>query len=538
MKKFAELFTELDQTTKTNAKIDALANYFSASDAADALWAVALLTGKKPKRTVKTSELKLWSMELAGVSEWLFEESYHVVGDLAETITLLLPASETQTDYSLSGMMALLKTLDTKTEDQRKNIIQEIWMQLSTTERFVFNKLITGSFRVGVSQQLVIKALAKNYKLVESNVAHRLMGKWVPETSTLENLLFNTDSEEDLSKPYPFYLAYQLDVPLETLGNISDWQIEYKYDGIRGQIIVRLGELFVWSRGEELMTDKFPEFEMLKEALPDGTVIDGEILPFSGDEPMPFHIMQTRIGRKNLSKKNLADAPLAMMCYDLLEYKGTDVRPLPMSERRKMLENLIKEVREKNPASAAVLKISPVFACQTAEEMIVLRGASRERMCEGLMLKHKDSLYEAGRRRGKWWKWKIDPLSVDGVLIYAQRGHGRRADLYTDYTFAVWSGDELVPFTKAYSGLTDKELVEVDSWIKKNTKEKFGPVRSVTPELVFEIAFEGINPSPRHKSGVALRFPRILRWRKDKSIKDANHKEDLLDLIQQLSKPA
>ena len=538
MKKFAELFTELDQTTKTNAKIDALAAYFAAADTADALWAAALLTGKKPKRTVKTSELKFWSMELAGVNEWLFEESYHVVGDLAETITLLLPTVETQTDYSLSGMMALLKTLDTKTEQQRKNIIQEIWMQLSTAERFVFNKLITGSFRVGVSQQLVIKALAKNYKLVESNVAHRLMGNWVPETSTLENLLFNTDTEEDLSKPYPFYLAYQLDVPTETLGNITDWQIEYKYDGIRGQIIVRRGELFVWSRGEELMTDKFPEFEILKEILPDGTVIDGEILPFNGDEPMPFHVMQTRIGRKNLSKKSLADAPLAMMCYDLLEYKGTDIRPLSLSERRAMLEKLLEEGKEKSPAAYAVLKLSPVFACTTEQEMVSLRLASRERMCEGLMLKHKDSLYESGRRRGKWWKWKIDPLSVDGVLIYAQRGHGRRADLYTDYTFAVWSGDELVPFTKAYSGLTDKELVEVDSWVKKNTKEKFGPVRSVTPELVFEIAFEGINPSPRHKSGVALRFPRILRWRRDKSISEANHKEDLLDLIQQLSKPA
>ena len=538
MKKFAELFTELDQTTKTNAKIDALANYFAVSDAADALWAVALLTGKRPKRTVKTSELKIWSMELSGIHEWLFEESYHVVGDLAETITLLLPASETQTDYSLSGMMLLLKTLDTKTEEQRKHIIQEIWMQLSTTERFVFNKLITGSFRVGVSQQLVIKALSKNYKLVESNVAHRLMGNWSPEHTTLENLLLANDTEEDLSKPYPFYLAYQLDVPMETLGNIADWQIEYKYDGIRGQIIVRGGELFVWSRGEELMTDKFPEFETLKEILPDGTVIDGEILPFNGDEPMPFHVMQTRIGRKNLSKKSLADAPLAMMCYDLLEHKGEDVRMLPMSERRALLEKLIAEVRIKNPAAAAVLKLSPVFVCNTAEEMIALREASRDRMCEGLMLKHKDSLYEAGRRRGKWWKWKIDPLTVDGVLLYAQRGHGRRADLYTDYTFAVWSGEELVPFTKAYSGLTDKELVEVDSWIKKNTKEKFGPVRSVTPELVFEIAFEGINPSSRHKSGVALRFPRILRWRKDKSIKDANHKEDLLELIQQLSKPA
>ena len=538
MKKFAELFTVLDQTTKTNAKIDALANYYTVSEAADALWTTALLTGRKPKRTVKTSELKLWAMELSGVSDWLFEESYHVVGDLAETITLLLPPSESQTEYSLSGIMALLKTLDKESETNRKNIIQEIWMQLSTAERFVFNKLITGSFRVGVSQQLVIKALAKQYNLIDSNVAHRLMGNWIPETSTLQHLLFNPDIQEDLSKPYPFYLAYQLDVPIVSLNNIEDWQVEYKYDGIRGQIIVRKDELFVWSRGEELMTDKFPEFEVLKHTLPDGTVIDGEILPFNGDEPMPFHIMQTRIGRKNLSKKSLADAPLCMMCYDLLEYKGQDIRPLPLSERRKYLKQLITELNLKYPSAAAVLKLSPVFDCQTEQQLIDLRLVSRDKMCEGLMLKHKDSLYESGRRRGKWWKWKIDPLTVDGVLIYAQRGHGRRADLYTDYTFAVWHDEELVPFTKAYSGLTDKELVEVDAWVKKHTKEKFGPVRSVTPELVFEIAFEGINPSPRHKSGVALRFPRILRWRKDKKIQDANHKEDLLNLIQQLSRPA
>lgn len=537
MKKFADLFSDLDQTTKTNAKVDALVEYFNTANVGDAIWAVALLTGRKPKRTVKTAELKTWAIELSGVSEWIFEESYHVVGDLAETITLLLPKSESFTEYGLSAMMALLKSLSTKTEEERKHIIQEIWMQLTTEERFVFNKLITGSFRVGVSQQLVIKALAKNFSLAESSVAYQLMGNWTAEDTSLQHLLFNTSIEEDTSKPYPFYLAYQLDMPLETLGDIRDWQIEYKFDGIRGQIIVRKNELFVWSRGEELMTDKFPEFEILKQALPDGTVIDGEILPFDGEEPMPFHIMQTRIGRKNLSKKSLADAPLAMMCYDLLEHEGVDIRALPMFERREKLEDLLTQIAETNPEAKKVLKLSKVFPCTEAEEMVQLRNVSRDQLCEGLMLKNKDSLYESGRRKGKWWKWKIDPLTVDGVLLYAQKGHGRRADLYTDYTFAVWNGEELVPFTKAYSGLTDKELVEVDRWIKKNTLEKFGPVRSVTPGLVFEIAFEGINPSPRHKSGVALRFPRIARWRKDKTIQDANTKQDLLDLIQQLSKP-
>lgn len=537
MKRFAELFTQLDQTTKTNQKVEALVTYFQQAPPQDIVWAIALLADRKPKRTVKSGELRAWSAELSGLPDWIYEESYHVVGDLAETITLVLPKANDLVEHSLTETILLLKSLATFTDAQRKETVQQLWMEMDTPERFVFNKLITGSFRVGVSQQLVIKALAKNYNINENVVAHRLMGDWDPQHITLEKLFLEEGAGDDISKPYPFYLAYQLDVSLDDLGNLEEWLIERKYDGIRGQLIVRNQELFVWSRGEELMTDKFPEFEPLRSWLPDGTVIDGEVLPFKNDSPLPFHIMQTRIGRKNLTKKAQVDAPLAMMCYDLLEYEGMDLRSLSMQTRRGKLEELLKILHQKHPDTRKILRLSPAFPCKTQEELIALRLQSREYQCEGLILKHKESPYETGRRRGKWWKWKIDPLTVDGVLLYAQRGHGRRADLYTDYTFAVWDGDELVPFAKAYSGLTDKELLQVDAWIKRHTLEKFGPVRSVTPELVFEIAFEGINASPRHKSGVALRFPRILRWRTDKGIRDANTKQDLLQLIDQLNTP-
>lgn len=525
MKTFTELYTELDQTTKTNEKVNAMVKYFAHTNAKDAIWAVALLTGRRPKRPIRTSDMKTWATELAAVPFWLFEDSYDVVGDLAETISLLIPVIEKESRISLSDVMNEIIFIQTKTEEEKKQWLLSFWNNFSKDELFVFNKLITGSFRVGVSQQLVFKALAKVYDTDDKVIAHKLMGSWLPQTTDLKELLSEDTSSYDDSKPYPFYLAYQLDVTFADLGNICDWQIERKYDGIRGQIIVRNNSIHIWSRGEELMTDKFIEFNSLKDILPNGTVLDGEILPFKDNKIMSFNDMQKRIGRKNVSKKTLTDVPLCMMCYDLLEFNGKDIRRLPLKERRKLLEELI------NNLDTDLLKLSPVLECDNWENLNALRNESKLLGCEGLMLKHKESIYETGRRRGKWWKWKVDPYTVDAVLIYAQSGHGRRANLYTDYTFAIWDKDELVPFTKAYSGLTDKELIEVDNWIKRNTIEKFGPVRSVKAELVFEIAFEGINASPRHKSGIALRFPRILRWRKDKKKEEINTKEDLLQLL-------
>ncbi|MBC7425775.1 MAG: ATP-dependent DNA ligase [Bacteroidia bacterium] len=525
---FTRLFNTIDETTKTNAKVAALADYFSQASDEDAIWCVALLTGRRPRRTVKSGDLREWTIELSGLPPWLFVESYQTVGDLAETISLVIPTNKESVSYKLHEVIGDVLLMDYESEEHKKAVILNYWHTLDKNQCFVFNKLITGAFRFGVSQQLVIKALAKHYDLDDKVVAHRLSGNWKPEKTKLKDLLFSENVNDDFSKPYPFYLAYQLDTVPEELGDLNDWQIERKFDGIRGQIIVRNSEVFVWSRGEDLVTEKFPEFGRLPSLLPNGTVLDGEILPYKDNMLLPFHIMQTRIGRKILSKKFLDDAPLVMVCYDLLEYEGNDIRSLSMRERRSHLEKLISSLDQ---GEKPVLLLSETLECKDWTEVAEQRLQARDLQCEGLMLKHKDSVYETGRRRGNWWKWKTDALTTDGVLIYAQKGHGRRADLYTDYTFAVWDNGILVPFTKAYSGLTDKELVEVDKWIKAHTKEKFGPVRSVTPQLVFEIAFEGINPSPRHKSGIALRFPRISRWRKDKPMEEANTKQDLLDLI-------
>jgi DNA ligase-1 len=532
MKAFTDLYTAIDETTKTNAKIDALVEYFRSVSEEDSLWCVALFTSRRPKRAVKTTDLKLWTMELAGVPGWLFEECYQTVGDLAETISLLIPSGDKPSSISLSELMQELLALSAKTDEEKKNFILSYWLTLSKEELFIFNKFITGGFRVGVSQQLVFKALAKAFDVNENVVAHRLIGNWLPQHTSLKDLMSEQATIADDSKPYPFYLSYQLDVEPAELGSIAEWQVERKFDGIRGQIILRNGEIYVWSRGEELVTDKFPEFIRLKEQLADGIVLDGEILPVKNGVILSFAEMQKRIGRKNLSKKILNDLPLAMMCYDLLEYEGRDLRNETLVTRRQLLEDIVNDYTRKETGAHKLLHLSETLPASDWTELDQLRQESKEKSCEGLMLKKLDSVYETGRKRGKWWKWKVDPYTIDAVMIYAQRGHGRRANLYTDFTFAVWDGDTLVPFTKAYSGLTDKELVEVDRWIKKNTIDKFGPVRSVNAELVFEIAFEGIALSARHKSGVALRFPRIARWRKDKPKEEANTRQDLLNLLQ------
>jgi DNA ligase-1 len=371
------------------------------------------------------------------------------------------------------------------------------------------------------------RALAKSTEIDENILAHRLMGNWSAAETTFEELVILASESENSAKPYPFYLAYALDVAFDKLGEVSDWQVERKWDGIRGQIIVREDAVFVWSRGEELVTDKFPEFVPLAEILPNGTVIDGEIICIDEDSILSFNVLQQRIGRKNITKKILTEAPIKMIAYDLLEYKGEDIRKYTLSARRDLLENVITE----NDTNG-ILKISKILKTETWEYCAAERAKSRENMSEGLMLKRRDSTYKSGRKKGDWWKWKVDPLTIDAVMIYAQRGHGRRTNLYTDYTFAVWNGEALVTFAKAYSGLTDIEFKEVTQFVRKNTVETFGPVRSVKPSLVFELAFEGINKSSRHKSGVALRFPRIKRWRKDKPAAEANTLQDLHDLLE------
>ena len=491
---------------------------------------IALFSGRRPKRVVNSTQLLTWCIEVTGLPPWLFDESYHTVGDLGETIALLMPdpsAEEHAQKQKASLSHFLEKFLELEKQDEliRKKYIQECWRFMNQNERFVFNKLITGGFRIGVSQKIMVNALAKTVDISPSVIAHRISGNWDPVTTGFHELLTDEAASIDHSKPYPFYLSYAFEDELVKLGEPDQWQAEWKWDGIRGQLIKRNNELFVWSRGEELMTDKFPEYHMLKDLLPNGLVLDGEIIPSRNGQPLPFYLLQTRIGRKNVTKKQLQEAPICFYAYDLLEYNGEDWRTRPLTERRAMLENIVQSI------SLAVIALSPIIVYSTWEELSNLRLTARDNNSEGVMLKRKTSTYQVGRKRGDWWKWKVAPLTIDAVMIYAQKGHGKRSNLYTDYTFAVKDEDKLLAFTKAYSGLTDKEIAQVDSFVKRNSLEKFGPVRTVKPELVFEIAFEGIAASSRHKSGVALRFPRILRWRTDKKPDEINTIHDLKEML-------
>lgn len=525
MKDFAALFTRIDETTKTTVKTAALAEYFQSASAEDKLWTIALFTGRRPKRTITATRLREWAAERAGLPDWLFEDSYSIVGDLAETIALVLPEPQATSDESLTHWIVYIKTLSALDDDARKSGILRAWDSLPATERFLFTKLLTGGFRIGVSAKLITRALAQATGQPEPELTHKLMGNWTPETTSWDSLIEADDPTADLSRPYPFYLAYQLE-DLDALGPPADWNAERKWDGIRGQLIIRGGDHHLWSRGEDLMTDRFPELAQLKDYLPDGTVIDGEVLAFANDKPLSFNALQKRIGRKTVPKKLLKEAPVILMGYDLLEDGGTDIRNKPLRDRRARLAELIDAVPKDAP-----IRLSPAVPFATWDDLATARAQSRDLGAEGLMLKRFDSPYLSGRKKGDWWKWKIDPLTIDAVMIYAQSGSGRRANLFTDYTFAVRDGNELIPFTKAYSGLTDAEFRQITAWVRCNTLQRFGPVRQVPPEHVFEIAFEGIQASPRHKSGVALRFPRMLRWRKDKPVDEANTLDDLKEML-------
>ena len=530
MKRFAALFAALDGTTSVNARVAALAAYFREAPDADRLWTIALLSGRRPKRSVNATELRDWAAEAAGLPIWLFEDAYAVTGDLAETIALVLPDPAKTGEATLADLIGRIRALGGRDASTRRAAILEAWDSLGGAERFLFNKLITGGFRMGVSQTLMTRALSQATGIAEADLAHRLMGDWTPERTNFAALVLTNDPGADLSRPYPFYLAYQLEDAPAALGPPGDLLAEWKWDGIRGQLILRGGAHHLWSRGEELMTDRFPELARLIDFLPQGTVIDGEVLAWdhgaTGGRPLPFADLQKRIGRKTVPRKLLAEAPVILMAYDLLEAEGRDFRAAPLADRRARLEAMALSVPDDAP-----LRLSPEAAFTDWAALAGVRAAARDTGAEGLMLKRRSSAYGAGRRKGDWWKWKVDPMTVDAVMIYAQAGHGRRANLFTDYTFAVRDGDALVPFTKAYSGLTDSEFAEITDWVRRNTIDRWGPVRSVPPELVFEIAFEGIQASTRHKSGIALRFPRMVRWRRDKPAGEIDTIESLRALL-------
>ncbi len=539
MREFARLYTELDETTATNRKLEALQNYFGSAAPENAAWAVYFLAGGKPRQAVPSKLLRQFAIEYAQLDEWLFDESYNAVGDLAETIAHILPPPTKRSDVGLAEwMQERIGPLRGADPAAIRSALFGFWDELDWRERFLLVKLIGGGFRVGVSKLLVTRALSALSSIDSKLIAQRLMG-WtdgsVRPTAAgfLQLIAEQSDDEHKLrgGQPYPFFLAHQLQGEPAALGELTDWQVEWKYDGIRAQLVRRGGQNYLWSRGEDLITERFPELAALP--LPEGTVVDGEVLIWTDtDTPAPFADLQKRIGRKTISAKMLGELPAVLVCYDLLEEEGVDLRTLPQHERRVLLEALVKTT------ARAQLKISPLIHAASWQALEAIRTESRARGVEGMMVKAMSAQYGVGRTKnvGTWWKWKVEPYSIDAVLIYAQAGHGRRASLYTDYTFAVWDADEagerkLVPFAKAYSGLTDAEIAVVDNAIRKTTIEKFGPVRSVKPTMVFEIGFEGIQLSTRHKAGIAVRFPRILRKREDKTIDDADTLDTLKGLL-------
>ncbi|HUP97906.1 MAG TPA: ATP-dependent DNA ligase [Usitatibacter sp.] len=525
MKKFAQLFEAIDASTSTKAKTAAMSAYFATADPRDAAYAAWFLTGHRPRQAVPSRRLHTWAAETAGLPLWLFEESYDAVGDLAETIALVLPLPTRSSDDPLHIWIEerLLPLRELGETEQRARLV-EYWDGLEGTQRFVFNKLITGNFRVGVSALLVVRAIAQAFGLETSVIAHRLTGEWSPTEATWRAIIGGESIEGDLAKPYPFFLAHPLESPPETLGDRADWLAEWKWDGIRAQLIRRGEVTALWSRGDEPIAGQFPEIMADAARLPD-CVLDGEILAWKDGRVMPFAALQKRLGRKNPGKKVMEESPVIFLAFDLLEAAGEDWRGRTLDERRAKLADIVHAI----PGGSRFDTSSQVRA-PSWETLALAREQSRELGTEGLMIKKRDSAYGVGRPRGVWWKWKVEPYTLDAVLIYAQKGSGKRASLYTDYTFALWKGDELVPFAKAYSGLTDEEIREVDGFIRRNTLERFGPVRTVKPELVFELGFEGMQRSARHKSGIAVRFPRMLRIRRDKGVREANTIDDAVAL--------
>ena len=525
MDRFTELFMVLESSNKTSAKIAALVAYFSSAPERDVLWVIALFLGRRPKRPITTTLLKKYAMETAQIPEWLFQESYSSVGDLGETIALILPESEPGESFSLDYWMRAVIDLKDKTEEEKKEFILAAWDSLGGVQRFIFNKLLGGSFRMGISSKMLTTALAQYSGKEVNHLMHALMGEWDPTTESLQGLLEGNHITPGNSRPYPFCLAYPVDKIVEEQWDDNRFLVEYKWDGIRAQIIRRSAEVFIWSRGEELITDQFPEIRDAVLTLEGDFVLDGELLVGDPQQVRDFSDLQKRLNRKSVTKKLLEELPVFSFVYDLLEKDGEDLREQPLERRRAVLEDFMASL------GPSPLALSQLIRPESWEHLDLIRTNSREINAEGVMLKALAAPYESGRKKGIWWKWKTAPLTIDAVLIYAQKGSGRRSGYYTDYTFAVRDQDRLVTIAKAYSGLTDKEIMEVSRFVSKNALEKFGPVRTVKPELVFEIAFEGIAFSSRHKSGVALRFPRIVRWRRDKSVEEIDSLEDIKQLI-------
>ncbi|MEM8835725.1 MAG: ATP-dependent DNA ligase [Planctomycetota bacterium] len=540
MKRFAALYARLDSSTRSSEKRAALIDYFREAPAEDAAWTLAIFTGRRPKRAVSYPRLREWVAQEAKIPLWLVAACHERVGDFGETITLLLPGGSADTPGLAQVIRDIIQPMTRADDDAKRAVLLDVWRTFPRDQLFVFHKLISGTFRVGVQRKMVVRALAEAFGIDPGVMDHRLLGAWEPTAIDFARLIDpDATLDDDDARPYPFFLASPIeDAPGDphelpnSLGNRHNWLAEWKWDGIRAQLIKRAGPAVIWTRGEESVAPAYPELVAAAESLPEGTVLDGEILAYdpAKQEALPFQQLQRRLNRKSVQPTLFApDVPIVFMAYDLLESRREDQRERSLIERRARLESLFSVLDEPH------IRLSPRLSTENWEQLERLREESRERRVEGVMLKRNDSPYRSGRPRGDWWKWKIDPYSIDCVLTAAQPGSGRRAGLFTDYTFAVWHRDELINVTKAYSGLSDDEFKKVDAFVRANTLERFGPVRTVTPELVFEIHFEGIQASQRNGSGIALRFPRMHRWRTDKKPADADRIETLRSLLEQVS---
>lgn len=580
MQRFTQLFLEIDRTNRTGEKVAALRRYFEAATDPDAAWALFFLMGKRLRAPCTTAQLKRWAAECSGYPEWLVEVCHARVGDLAETLALLVGTAGVKLDDRGRGLAGwveeIVQPLREFPEIEKREKLLQAWRSLPAEACLVFNKLLTGAFRMGVQRRLVLRALGEARGLDPAVLEHRLMGNWRPSAAGFRELCRSGGRSDDPERPFPFFLASSLeerstprsggreapDLPA-LLGARSEWQVEWKYDGVRAQVIRRAGTVFIWSRGDAIITGSFPEIAEAAAILPDGTVLDGEIVVWKGNRPGTFSELQGRLGRKKGSAAMARRFPCVLLAFDCLEWKGEDIRAFPLSRRRQELEQILKTAREsgegmdrtlrgtqlelpglgrdsdgvpEGAGSGFPLRAAPLVEAPDWAELAGLREQARSRGVEGYMVKRRQSTYGVGRTRGDWWKWKVEPYTIDAVLVYAQAGHGRRAGLDTDFTFAVWKDrarSELVALCRAYSGLTDAEFRQVNRWMQAHTLDRRGPVRKVEPLLVFEIAFEGIRRSSRHKSGFALRFPRIARWRQDKAAADV----DDLETVQALAIP-
>jgi DNA ligase-1 len=525
MRGFSELFHDLDGMTKTGDRIDRMSAYFKGADDKDAGWAAWFLAGNRIKGVVRTGELREWVAHRANLPLWLLEESYERVGDLAETISLLVRGNPEAVPMSLSEIVEqILYPLVSADSIERQNILLNIWNQLRPIDLLPFHKLLTGGFRIGVSRGNLCKALAVVADLAPAVISQRISGDWDPRVRAYERIVGEERAEDTWCRPFPFCLASPLQEEPAILGNPKDWWAEWKWDGVRCQLLSEEGRGMLWTRGDESACESFPELLEMIPHLPKGLVLDGEILAWGAEGMRSFNRLQKRLGRKQPGPALLKKEPVQFMAYDLLKFEGKDLRELTFEERRKRLEKLISSL----PAGFPI-RISPRVTAESWEDLAKCRLESRDRGVEGLMLKRMDSVYSSGRVKGDWYKWKVDPFVADMVVVGAQLGHGKRANLYSDYTLAVLDEKgEFVTVAKAYSGITDEELKEIDRYVRKNITGKFGPVRSVRPGIVFEVAFEGARSSGRHKSGVALRFPRIQSWRRDKEPDEVDSLNNLL----------